>query len=66
MQTSRSKTKNRYVFSESSIPVMLRSTKALLSHKQYKNLCAKVNEAEGYHRRRKSSSAALNPLSVNN
>lgn len=36
MQTSRSKTKNRYVFSESSIPVMLRSTKALLSHKQYK------------------------------
>ena len=32
MQTSRSKTKPHYTFTDSSIPVMLRSTKALLSH----------------------------------
>jgi hypothetical protein len=32
MQTSRSKAKPHYTFTDSSIPVMLRSTKALLSH----------------------------------
>lgn len=52
MQTSRSKTKPHYTFTNSSIPVMLRSTKALLSHKQYKDLCAKVNDTEGYHKKK--------------
>lgn len=62
MQTSRSKTKNRYVFSESSIPVMLRSTKALLSHKQYKNLCSAVNEAEGYHEKKEVIFRCIEPV----
>lgn len=62
MQTSRSKTKNRYVFSESSIPVMLRSTKALLSHKQYKNLCNAVNEAESYHEKKEVIFRCIEPV----
>lgn len=62
MQTSRSKTKNSYVFSESSIPVMLRNTKALLSHKQYKNLCAKVNEAKSYHEKKEVIFRCIEPV----
>ena len=62
MQTSRSKTKPHYTFTDSSIPVMLRSTKALLSHKQYKNLCAKVNEAEGYHEKKKNIFHCIEPV----
>ena len=62
MQTSRSKTKPHYTFTDSSIPVMLRSTKALLSHKQYKNLCIAVNEAEGYHEKKKVIFRCIEPV----
>jgi len=42
--------------------VMLRSTKALLSHKQYKNLCIAVNEAEGYHEKKKVIFRCIEPV----
>ena len=62
MQTSRSKTKPHYTFTDSSIPVMLRGTKALLSHKQYKNLCIAVNEAEGYHEKKNVIFRCIEPV----
>lgn len=62
MQTSRSKTKLHYTFTDSRIPVMLRSTKALLSHKQYKNLCIAVNEAEGYHEKKNVIFRCIEPV----
>lgn len=62
MQTSRSKKKDEYVFVEGSVPVMLRNTKALLSDKQYKDLCNEVNNAEGYQRKKEIIFQYVEPI----
>ena len=62
MQTSRSKIKDVYVFVEGSVPAMLRSTKALLSDKQYKDLCNEVNNAEGYQRKKEIIFQYVEPI----
>ena len=62
MQTSRSKKKDEYVFVEGSVPAMLRNTKALLSDKQYKDLCNEVNNAEGYQRKKEIIFQYVEPI----
>ena len=40
----------------------IRSTKTLLFHKQYKNLCAKVNDAEDYHEKKEVIFRCIEPV----
>jgi len=62
MTSSRTKAMLHYTEPKGSIVEMLRKSKALLSDKQYKDLCAKVNEAEGYHRKKEVIFRFIEPI----
>ena len=48
MHTNRIKAKADFKFCSGNISAMLRATKPVLSEKQYKELCDKVNKTDSY------------------
>lgn len=62
MTSSRTKAMIHYTEPKGSIVEMLHKSKALLSDKQYKELCEKVNDADGYHEKKSVLCAYLEPI----